>query len=145
MSAEPITDLWLGWLQQTIDVKGVEIPHALRADRKGSLTAIALALPPDQAYPLMLAEAANGARELIFAFDRFARPGQGTELGDVMAGHHFADNRWRPFIVEYQHEPRIVKPICWTNLFWNATLNTELQGAARVLLRKASAAAQGGR
>lgn len=138
---KPLVESWLDWLAHSIDTKGVELPNALLLDRAGELTVYALAVPPDQGYQLMLAECANRqARELIFAFDRFAKPGQGTTLGDLMAGHHYAGGRWRPFVVEYQHEPRIVKPICWSNLFWNAVLTGELQAAGAEVIRKAAAA-----
>ncbi|KAK0350986.1 hypothetical protein LTR94_026799, partial [Friedmanniomyces endolithicus] len=44
---------------------------------------MALVVPPDAAYRYMLAHwAKEQPREMIFALDRFARPEQGTTLGD---------------------------------------------------------------
>ena len=47
--------------------------------------------------------------------------------GDVMAGFHFTQGAApRPFIIEYQYEPRIAKPIDWDNLFWTSALLSEM-------------------
>ena len=37
----------------------------------------------------------------------------------------------RPFVIEYQHDPRIVKAIAWDNIFWNAALGLELAAVCR--------------
>lgn len=111
----------------SIDEKGIEIPHGLIIDDDDALTMIALAVPASQGYGFMLAQWVKlRGKEMIFAFDRFTREGQGTTLGDVMAGHYCTRAGTRPFIIEYQHAPRIVKPIQWDNAFWNSGLNSEL-------------------
>jgi len=69
---------------------------------------------------------AFGVLEIIFATDRFALAGQGTELEDLVAGAHLRVGVWRPFIIEYRHDPRLVKPICWTNGYWNRAIAEEL-------------------
>jgi hypothetical protein len=128
----PLPDVFHDWLNHTIDEDGVEIPHGLVLDHANQRTVIALAVPPEQAYQVMFAHVLKAkAREAIFALDRFAKPNQGTTLADLVAGHHFSAGTWRPFVVEYQHAPRIVKPIDWTNPFWNAALTSELAGSLR--------------
>lgn len=129
--AEPLTETFHAWLSSTIDEEGVSIPHGLVLGHDDALTVFALALPVGQAYSVMLAEwALKRPKEIIFAFDRFTKPGQGTTLGDLVAGHHFvAGKPSRPFIIEYQHDPRIVQPIDWENSFWNDGLADELRFA----------------
>ncbi|MEG3167521.1 hypothetical protein U1737_04855 [Sphingomonas sp. LB3N6] len=130
-----LTEIYHGWISSTVDEKGFEIPHGLIIDQAGGMTVVALAVPPEQAYQVMIEQWGRGASEAIFALDRFGKPDQGTTLGDVMAGFHFTrDAAPRPFIVEYQHSPRIVKPIEWNNLFWNGALYRELNANLRKLL-----------
>jgi hypothetical protein len=129
-SQRPLPEVFHDWLGHTIDENGVEIPHGLVLDQANQLTVLALAVPPTQAYQVMFGQVLKlEAREAIFALDRFAKPNQGTTLGDLLAGHHFVNGKWRPFVVEYQHAPRIVKPIDWDNPFWNAALAQEMAGA----------------
>lgn len=134
-AAKPLIDTYREWLDVCIDDDGVAIPHGLILDGDEKLTVIALAVEPDQAYRIMVAQFEQlQAKEAIFALDRFTKPGQGTTLGDVMAGHHLTRAGTRPFIIEYQHDPRIVKPICWDNPFWNAVLAKELLDTLRSIL-----------
>ncbi|PCG08721.1 hypothetical protein COA17_11235 [Sphingomonas ginsenosidimutans] len=124
---QPLPDLLHDWACRTIGEDGFGIPNAFVVDATGALTIMALVVPPDAAYRYMLAHwAKEQPREMIFALDRFARPEQGTTLGDLLAGWHFTREKPRPFIIEYQYEPRIVKPVDWENPFWNAGLTREL-------------------
>lgn len=127
-SARPLIDVYAGWLDITIDAKGVEIPHALSMAQDGTLTVMALAMSPGESYPFVVRHwVVEKPRELIFAFDRFTKPGQGTELGDLMAGFHLVGGEPpRPFIIEYRHAPRLVKPIDYGNAYWNAALSREM-------------------
>lgn len=133
---KPLTEIYHDWISSTVDEKGFEIPHGLIIDQAGNMTVIALAVPPEHAYQVMIAQwEKRDPIEAIFALDRFAKPDQGTTLGDLMAGFHLTrDAAPRPFIVEYQHEPRIVKPIEWNNLHWNAALLRELNASLRLHL-----------
>lgn len=140
VSPETLPSIYEGWISSAIDEEGISLPQAMRLDQNGELTIYALALPVDEAYPLMLTEwLSKKPQAMIFAFDRFAKDGQGTTLGDLMAGHYFVGGERRPFIVEYQHKPRIVKPINWSNDFWNAALMRELAANVRNLTRGAVA------
>ncbi|CAN5371224.1 hypothetical protein BH10PSE14_BH10PSE14_04680 [soil metagenome] len=127
---QSLPDMYHEHLARCIDEKGIEIPHGFVVHQDGTMTLLALAVPPDHAYRVMLSQWLRDAKEMIFALDRFARDGQGTTLGDLMAGYYFVrGERPRPFIIEYQHEPRIVYPIAWDNAFWNSALARELKGA----------------
>lgn len=128
----PLTEVYHGWVATTVDEKGFDIPHGLSLSPAGELTVLALAVPPEQAYQVMFRQWETGAAEMIFALDRFAKAGQGTTLGDLLAGFYCTrQDPPRPFIIEYQHAPRIVKPIEWGNIFWNAALLSEINAALR--------------
>jgi hypothetical protein len=126
-TAKPLVTQFEEWCSATVSPEGFEIPHALALNAAGEMTVYALALDVQSAYRLMASTWLRGeVVELIFALDRFAKPGQGTTLGDLLAGWHWSKAGRRPFIIEYQHEPRIVKPVEWGNAFWNAALTGEL-------------------
>jgi hypothetical protein len=128
---KPLTESFHDWLSGTIDAEGVRLPHALMLHDDDTLTVVALDLTPDQAYAFLLTQwALKRPKELIFGLDRFAKLDQGTTLGDLIAGHHFVQGgASRPFVVEYQHDPRILHPIDWSNAFWNRVLCAELSGS----------------
>lgn len=127
-----LPDIFYEWVASTVDPEGFPIPHALVRDPKGALAVMALAVGPTEAYAVMLKLWDQGAAEMIFALDRYALPGQGTTLGDLLAGFHFTrDGAPRPFIVEYQYAPRVVKPIDWDNLYWTAGLYDEFNQVLR--------------
>lgn len=73
----------------------------------------------------------------IVGIDRTTRPGQGTEFADVLTCilYERADSsilevrvrdQFRYGVINYQHKPRIVRPIDWDNSFWNEQLRREL-------------------
>ncbi|GAA3254781.1 hypothetical protein [Sphingomonas yabuuchiae] len=127
-----LTEVFHEWVASTVDPEGFPVPHALVRNREGTLTVVALAVPPTEAYAVMLKLWHQGAEEMIFALDRFALPGQGTTLGDLLAGFHFTRHAApRPFIIEYQHAPRIVRPIDWDNVHWTAGLYGEFNQVLR--------------
>lgn len=149
--AEQSRDLaahYWSFMESIIDEDGVEIPYAIIINAGGDLDVMMLAVSPDQAYRVVLAEIAKGAREAIFALDRFTKPGQGTKYSDVLAGHHFTGpaldlrrENFRPFVIEYRPSPKLVEPICWDNQFWNGALRHELQQTAANMLADSGAAA----
>lgn len=122
----PLIDIYYDWVLTTIGPDGFSMPYGIVLDADGKLVVLALAVPPEQAYRVMIQQMDAGAREAIFALDRFAKPGQGTELGDLLAGWHLTRATPQPFIIEYQYEPRVVKAIDRENAFWNAALHREM-------------------
>jgi hypothetical protein len=132
---KPLTEMFHEWVAATIDPEGFPIPHGLCLNAQGELAVVALALEPDLAYSVMLKLWGEPATEMIFALDRYTLPDQHTEFADVLAGFHFTRGAPpRPFIIEYQYEPRIVKPIDWTNLFWTGALYSEINQVLRARL-----------
>jgi hypothetical protein len=130
----PETDLlkaFHGYLSSAMDDNGFEISPGLGIDAEGGLSMYALALPPTDAYRMMISTwRSKKHHALIFALDRYALPDQGTVLNDLLAGWYFTADDARPFIVQYQVEPREIMPIDWSNGHWNAALGRELVSAA---------------
>jgi len=114
----------------SIDRDGVW-PHQCLDRRAGVLSMSAIALrDPQQVYQVLRARVfSERPDELVYGLDRFCRPGQGTTLGDCIAGAYWGGAGWNPFIIEYQHEPRIVKPVFFGNATWNDFITRELCGS----------------
>jgi len=104
--------------------------HQCLHTKDGALTMTALMLNPEQVYLQILNTLIRDQPdELIFGMDRYCKEGQGTTLKDCIAGFWIvmASASCAPFIIEYQDEPRIVKPIQWDNANWNQMLLLELR------------------
>jgi hypothetical protein len=112
-----------------IDDEGV-FPHQMIVLKKdGSVTMLSLSVNPPSMFKEMARwKAMPDTAELVFGLDRFCLPDQGTTLGDCVACLHWDGILWRTFIVEYQNEPRIVKPVDRDNAWWNATMRRESPG-----------------
>lgn len=122
--------------------RGVYPSPLLYRKPDGGLVLCSLALRPAAAYAYVLKLVrGGGAAELAFGLDRYAKPGQGTTLGDLVAGGHYAGGGWRPFVIEYRHAPRQVRPVDYGNAFWRAAVLKEL---ARFGWPATPAAAEGG-
>lgn len=115
----------------SIDAEGV-YPHQCLSRRGEHVTMMSLALDtPEQVYLTVLAHVLKEKPDaLVFGLGRWCEPGQGTTLGDVITGAYLVREgvlRWTPFVIEYQHEPRVVKPIDWMNNFWNEKIRSDLR------------------
>lgn len=130
---KPLDEMFHGYIASSIDEKGIGFNKAVGKHEDGQVTVMALDLQGQQVIDLMKREAASGKYvELIFGMDCFTRPGQGTTLKDVVVCGWWqrATGGWRIGIIEYQNEPRIVKPWCWDNEHWVTTLRREFPEAA---------------
>lgn len=115
-----------GYTESTIDEKGVYPHHAIILNKEGKAAVIASVCDVDQSIIAIIKQVVEfEGVEFIYAFDRFCLPNQGTTLKDCVAGHHYKNGEFKPFIIEYQHEPRIVYPINWENESWNKALSVE--------------------
>ena len=118
-----------------IDAEGVYPIPALYTDRDGKLVCAMLNLSGEEAlHHVWRLISCENATELIFGFDRYTKPGQGTEFADVLTCAHwhpsFGDkwnSCWKPFVINYQHEPRIVRPPDFDNTFWNEKILADLR------------------
>lgn len=124
-----LPEIFFGLVSSSIDERGVYPHQAIVKRGGGKLDMMSLDVHPNQAAEIVLTLVNRGAvAEAIFALDRSAMPGQGTTLGDLVAGAHFVGGEFKPFVIEYQHEPRIVKPMEWNNAVWNAMVTKEIGG-----------------
>lgn len=125
------------YIASVIDKKGIW-PHAMVVEKAdGTMSMHALDLNPDQCWmhfinATTLDKAVSAA---IMGLDRTTRPGQGTEFADVLtcvlyepspALEYRVRDQFRFGVINYQHEPRIVRPMDWNNEFWNRQLRAEL-------------------
>lgn len=115
-----------------IDEKGIFPPQALSLNDTGKLTVMALALAGPEAPTLTYLHLArhllqDKPRELVFGLDRYSKPEQGTTLADCLSVQHWDGQRWHLGIMEYQHAPRVVKPIDFENTFWRDRLLGEMR------------------
>jgi hypothetical protein len=123
-----------------------DIPMGMLLKEDGSITMVALALEPEQAYETFVSMVVTeNATDAVFTLDRFTKPGQGTKYADVLAGHVFdrslGKSPWRPFIIEYSKDPKHFEPVDYDNLFWNDTLQKELAATLRHMVRQIMTAA----
>lgn len=135
MSEPELLQPFCDWVARTIDGEGVYPFPAMWRLRDDPKTVIAsLALEPMQVVGHVWRQIADEeATEAIFGLDRSTRPGQGTEFADVLTcahwfpGFHSSWNAaWRPFVINYQHHPRIVRDPDFENKFWNDHIWAEL-------------------
>lgn len=111
-----------------IDEKGV-FPHQciwLDEDGKVNMGALALNRPDEVMAAVVKILVKEKPTELMYGLDRFSKPGQGTELKDLIAGAYWNGEAWRVFTIEYQNDPRIVKPIDWDNDWWKHAVRHEI-------------------
>ena len=123
--SESLPETFWSMIEGMIDEQGV-YPQQLLHITDGELSCCSLMLDPPQIVPLAKKLVAQGAEELIFGLDRTTRPGQGTEFADVLTCAHYKDGEWRVGVINYQHEPRIVRDWDWNNEFWTEAVLYEL-------------------
>lgn len=116
--------------------QGGVYPHVMMVeDPQNKLGVFALDLKPEQvmkkAVDTLIKEK---PKQLMFGLDRYSKPNQGTTLGDLIGGLYWNGDGWRPFIIEYQDEPRIVKPLDWDNPYWKESLKREFLGFLKEVL-----------
>lgn len=97
-----------------------------------------LALNTDECYMHFCTKTLNPKiRASIFGLDRTAHPGQGTEFADVLTCvlyervapdvmEYRVRQQFRVGVINYQHKPRIVRPMDWENAFWIKMVQREL-------------------
>lgn len=116
----------------TIDEKGIFPPPLLAKKTDGTLEVGVIAGPPQLAYYVVKQHFNDrDCVEFMYGLDRYARPDQGTEFNDVFVGA-FCEKKngiviWKPYVINYQNEPRIVRDYDWTNEFWNERTRGELK------------------
>lgn len=139
MSEQSPPEIFWEMVAGSIDEEGV-YPQQMITVEDGALCVHALCINPPQIMQLVKRKIAEGVEELIFGLDRTTKPGQGTEFADVLTCGHYKDGQWRVGVINYQHEPRIVRDWDWDNEFWTeAVLYDVGVGKTHPLLREGEA------
>ncbi len=155
MNESEIVKQFEGYVAKLIDAKGI-FPYpmvALEHDDKLSMSA--LALDPTATIKQFLHLICNmNAKEVIMGLDRSTRENQGTEFADVLTCYYWKDrseekdlpeaqktwDKWFKFgVINYQHDPREVRPMDWNNAFWNEKLAGDinaLKPPMRIVVKK---------
>lgn len=120
-----IVEAYYSLIKIAIDKHGVYPHHLIVESDDGGWNACALDIATSEAMTFLVSEFKAGPAKLICGFDRTCLSNQGTTLGDCVAGHYWDGVKWSSFVIEYQENPRIVKPIDWDNKFWNEQLARE--------------------
>jgi hypothetical protein len=119
-----------------INDKGIH--PAPMATEVGKFTELhSLDLPREQCWQYFFSKTLDArVTAAVFGLDRSTRPGQGTEFAGVLTCVSYvkaveqiwgfrARDQFRFGVINYQHAPRIVRPIDWKNLFWIEQLRRE--------------------
>ncbi len=120
----------------SIDERGVYPQQGIVMNFKDELQINALALTPEEIHRWFWGEVSAGASEVIFGLDRTTKEGQGTEFSDVLTCCHWSEafidenvnwgQAFRIGVINYQNEPRIVRPMDWDNEFWKKQMTKEI-------------------
>lgn len=111
-----------------IDEKGICPMPGVAKRQDGSLV-FAMCTDPESAFRWFRETARDETVvEIILGIDRFTKPHQGTEFADVLTVTHWSIGKGLRFgVINYQHKPRIVRPIDWNNHFWTSKLREEFE------------------
>lgn len=140
MSVKPedgkLPDYYFSLLPTLIEPEGFANPPILALKHDGSLTYGAqIGLSPEMTHNTVLdhfiADLSN--KEIVFALDRFTKPGQGTKYNDVLTiywwyGPHDENFGFRFGVVNYKTKPDVlIEPIDWENESWNGMMLKEIE------------------
>ena len=138
MTLDEFTDNFHRYVACMMDKDGFRFAPLHAVDRSGDLTAAMIDLPPKQIYQYFwsivtgMEKSIERPEFVILGLDRSTRPGQGTEFADVLTCVCWWDDpeiNWgrsfRTGVINYQYEPRVVRPWDWNNAFWNAIITNE--------------------
>lgn len=131
-----------------IDEKGVYPSPGMSVDADGKMQVAALC-EPDTAFNWFWNQVTiKQAKECIFGLDRSTRDGQGTEFADVLTCVHWKegmdgkpwDTSFRIGVINYQNDPRIVRPFDFANEFWSEKMTGEAKSFRPSFRMKVTAA-----
>ena len=138
--AKKVVDAFEQWCSTAVDEKGIYPFPMIAITNDGTMEVSALAVSATEAIEHFMKKIVKReVKAIMFGLDRTTNPGQGTEFADVLTcalwearKDEFGSGEWREWltigVVNYQNEPRIVRPIDWKNEFWNKKLKEELDG-----------------
>lgn len=132
MNAQEMMDMYRSLIANTISTeeggKATCWPHQITAiDQEDKKYLFAIAGGADDAVDKVITIFKGmKPKQMIYSLDRNGKPDQGTVLPDLVAGCHWYDGKWHPFIIEYQAEPLTVRPVEYGNEFWSRVLMIEV-------------------
>jgi hypothetical protein len=141
--SQPLPDIFHTLVSSAIDEQGVH-PHQMVTLFDGRCDVFALATTPAQVFQVVRVKLMT-ADELVFGLDRYSLgPAQGTKYRDLVGcGWWRRGLGWCAGIIEYQHEPRDVLALDWSNSYWTPILLRELRRCFPVGFAKAEPVADG--
>lgn len=129
-----LPEMYHGVISSFIDEKGVFPHQAIGLTHEDKYEVMAVMVHPEQMlHHVAKCIQSKKYKEFIWSMDRSCREGQGTTLGDCVAGYYWNGENYKPFIIEYQHNPRILKEIQWDNQAWTEMLKGDLNLVKRFL------------
>ena len=127
MPGKDLTEVLFGLVESSVGEKGVYPQQCAFTDREGQMTLLALAVSGTQALDVAAEKVKSGeAVELVVGIDMWTKEDQGTEFEDVVVVCHFKDGNVRVGVIDYQNEPRIVRPLRWDNEHWPTVMMEHL-------------------
>lgn len=121
---------FLGLVESLIDESGVYPHPAMSVQEDGGLSVMALDMDVNgwaQQFWSQIQGMRGQCVEAAFGLDMRTMPNQGTEFADVLVfvywtldpSKKLADpSCFKVGVINYQHEPRVVRPIDWNNSHW---------------------------
>ena len=129
---DKLVEDYVGFLTGIIDEKGIH-PHGwARRVADDKLEVFFLAVSPEESAKYFwqivgMASPGDVRQDVLWGWDMTTLPGQGTVFNDAyvfvhwtrIAGEPLATQRaFRVGVINYQHEPRIVREVDWDNEHW---------------------------
>lgn len=123
------------YVESLIEPKGIYPSPMMYWNREGKLHVGLIDLPPRETMEYFWRViTTEEPQAILIGLDRSAKPGQGTEFADVLTVIGWWDDpevNWGrslvPAVLNYQHEPRIVRPFDYENQFWNEIILREVK------------------
>lgn len=122
-----------GYVSSMIGEKGIYPFPGMSIDKDGKMEIAALC-EAETAFDWFWNQITiQQSKECIFGLDRSTIEGQGTEFSDVLTCVHWSegmdgkkwDTSFRIGVINYQHDPRIVRDFDFSNEFWIAKMTGE--------------------
>lgn len=128
---DALVNEYVRWMTDHVDAKGMQ-PFGWSRCKDDKREVFFLAVGPEDSARLFwqtigMAPADKQREELLWGWDMTTLPGQGTEFADAYVFVHWTRvpgkklacaEAFRVGVINYQHEPRIVRPVDWNNEYW---------------------------
>lgn len=137
---ESLPERFFNLLEIAIDENGF-YPHQYMAKQAhGGLHCYSIAVPqPVMVYQQLWIDVfGTETDEIIFGLDRTTQDGQGTEFNDALVCVYWkreCPTKFAVGVVNYQFEPRVIRPFDWNNSFWISRVQIELNSTRAVFAR----------